>query len=200
MQMRKIIVLFSGGIESTSLLAHYLLKGYLVYPLYVKFGYDWEKEELKCAKKVHLYMKKRFKNIMPLKVLKANARIKNIKKSNVEIPLRNLILCTCGAVYGSKKGIYAISLGSLGSFPFKDNKYEYFKTLEKLISEGLNGEFKIELPFFGLHKDEVLKRYGKYIPLELTISCLFPVNGKPCGSCEKCKEREEAIKKLTLQV
>ncbi|GAB6065319.1 hypothetical protein JCM9492_04110 [Aquifex pyrophilus] len=199
--MKKIVVLFSGGVESTALIVHYALKNYTVYPLYVKFGFPWENYEKEVAKKVLNILKGKFRGILNLKVDIANAPLKRFEKypsseGELEIPLRNLILCTRGAIYAFKKGIDRCAIGSLGIYPFPDNKRDYFDKLEELISSGLGKPFVIETPFFGMEKEEVIKRYGMYIPLSITLSCINPVNGKPCGKCIKCKEREEATKLL----
>ncbi|AAC06979.1 7-cyano-7-deazaguanine synthase, partial [Aquifex aeolicus] len=110
--------------------------------------------------------------------------------------MRNFILCTAGALYGVPKGINTCAIGSLGMYPFEDNKKEFFEKLSETISMSLGKEFYIETPFMGMHKHEVIKRYGKFIPLELSLTCINPVNGEPCGKCIKCKEREEALSLL----
>ncbi|WP_461831835.1 7-cyano-7-deazaguanine synthase [Aquifex sp.] len=199
--MKKVVVLFSGGVESTALLVHYALRNYTVYPLYVRFGLPWEDYEKEVAKKVLNILRRRLGGILNLKVDIARAPLKRFKnfpssEDELEIPLRNLILCTRGAIYAYKKGADRCAIGSLGIYPFPDNKREYFDKLEELISSGLGKSFFIETPFYGMEKDEVIKKYGRYIPLDITLSCINPVNGKPCGKCIKCREREEATKLL----
>jgi 7-cyano-7-deazaguanine synthase len=43
--MKKSVVLFSGGVESTCVLYLKLLEGQVVYPVYVKCGMPWERLE-----------------------------------------------------------------------------------------------------------------------------------------------------------
>jgi len=199
--MRKIVVLFSGGVESSALLVHYLKRNYLVYPLYVKFGYPWEEEELSRAKEVYKFFRDRYRNLMLLGVRKLKATLKNFREAprseeELEIPMRNYILCTVGAIYGVSRGTYRCAIGSLGMYPFPDNRREFFEELSKVISQSLGKEFRIETPFMGMHKHEVLKFYGREIPLHLSLSCISPVNGKPCGKCVKCRERKDALSLL----
>ena len=52
-------------------------------------------------------------------------------------------------------------------------------------------------PFGNLHKREVL-RLGVGLPLELTCSCLAPVDGLHCGRCNKCAERQAAFREAGL--
>jgi len=47
-------------------------------------------------------------------------------------------------------------------------------------------------PYRALHKTDVLRR-GKDLPLEHTFSCNRPVNGRHCGACNKCHERQQGF-------
>lgn len=51
---------------------------------------------------------------------------------------------------------------------------------------------KISFPIVRLSKKEIMKlsnQYNFYNILEITWSCWFPKNGKPCGRCPMCKDR-----------
>ncbi len=61
MSVHKVVVLFSGGVESTCMLYMYLKEDWLVYPVYVKAGYPWESLELERTKALWLYTKKNTK-------------------------------------------------------------------------------------------------------------------------------------------
>ncbi len=198
--MRKIIVLFSGGVESSALVVYYARRGFIVYPLYVRFGYPWEGYELRNAVIVLNTLRNEYRNIVRIRVRKIKGVLKDFKKplseKELEIPMRNLLLCTEAAKLGYRLGIFRVAHGSLGLYPFPDSKRDYFDSLQELIGTGLGVNFVIETPFYGMHKEEILRTYGRYIPLELTFSCISPVNGKPCGKCVKCKERTKALSSL----
>jgi len=195
----KIVLLFSGGVESTCLIYMYLRKGWLVYPVYIKAGYPWEAFELENAKSLWLYTKRKHKNLMPLRVLPAinPERVSRRKHDkNLFIPLRNINLIAMAGNYALLKGIEYVAIGSLGIYPFPDNNADYMKRLQSLIN------IELLTPFMGMEKHEVLKKFSEGIPLERTLSCIRPkkVKGKVlhCGKCEKCKERQEALKHLLL--
>ncbi len=195
----KIVLLFSGGVESTCLLYMYLRKGWLVYPVYIKAGYPWEAFELENAKSLWLYTKRKHKNLMPLRVLPAinPERVSRRKHDkNLFIPLRNINLIAMAGNYALLKGIEYVAIGSLGIYPFPDNNADYMKRLQSLIN------IELLTPFMGMEKHEVLKKFSESVPLERTLSCIRPkkVKGKVlhCGKCEKCKERQEALKHLLL--
>jgi 7-cyano-7-deazaguanine synthase len=190
--MRKVGVLFSAGVESTSLLVHYLSEGYLVYPIYVRCGLPWEETELLWAKRLWAYLKKSYGNLMLLKVLPAKAI--NPVRGEIEIPLRNFILLSGVVVEFYRKGIRGVAFGSLGIYPFPDNNREYFDRLQELVSEGLREPVVIETPFMGMEKYEVIKLYKDSVPYRLTFSCMHPVRNRHCGTCDKCVERREGFR------
>ncbi len=188
--MRKIAVLFSGGIESACLLTYYLVRKYVAVPVYVKCGFPWEKVELDRASRLWSHMKRRFPNLLPMRI----TSIKGVrKKGRLEIPLRNFFLVSATASVAVRKGMYTLAVGSLGLYPFPDNNRRYFDDLERLISTGLRRPFRIETPFMELEKEEVIRAFYRLVPLELSFSCIRPVRGKHCGVCEKCMERKEAF-------
>jgi len=67
--MKKSVVLFSGGVESTCVLYLKLLEGRVVYPVYVKCGMPWERLEYAKATELWQETKGRFSRLMPIKVL-----------------------------------------------------------------------------------------------------------------------------------
>lgn len=197
----RIAVLFSSGVESTTLLYMYLQKGYLVYPVYVKSGEKWERLEVENAINLWRYTKRSYPNLMALRILRVQGQVaprETLKTiQDIFIPLRNMTLITTCALYALSKNINRLAIGSLGLYAFPDNTREYLKDLERLIAKGSGREFFIETPLFGLEKAHIIRTGLGIVPYDLTLSCAKPrkVKGKivPCGKCIKCKERQEAL-------
>ncbi len=156
--------------------------------------------ELENAQSLWHITKKRYKNLMPLAVVSLHR--KRLRLKGLFIPLRNATLVLACANLLLSKGIKDLAIGSLGLYPFPDNNLSYLKDTEKLVSLGALQDFRVHAPFMGLEKAQVVKEFGKDVPLERTLSCIRPrkVKGRivGCGVCEKCKEREEAITLLPL--
>jgi len=191
--MKKVGVLFSAGVESSSLLVYYLEKGYITLPLYARCGLPWEKAELKWSERLWASLKRRYSRLLPLRVFSENGLQPH--RGDVEIPLRNLTLVMGAVVRAYDRGVRRLAVGSLGIYPFPDNNREYFQRLENLISEGLRENVRLETPFMGMEKWEVIREFHGRISYKLTFSCMKPVRGKHCGICEKCLERKEGFSK-----
>jgi len=111
---------------------------------------------------------------------------------------RNLVLLTKAGVVAAARDVSRIVLGPLADNPFPDATPEFFDSMSRTLSLGLDHPIDIATPFARLHKKEVIRigqRLG--VPLELTMSCMNPVNGSPrpihCGVCSKCRERRDAF-------
>ena len=199
--MKKAVVLFSGGVESSAILYLYLSRGWIVYPVYVKTGQFWERFEYRKAIHLWEHTRKRYPNLMPLRVEPLRAVCPRPRSINTEsqlfIPLRNLTLLTAVGNYALSKGAYQIGLGSLGLYPFPDNNLGYIKQVEDLMSKGASTKIEVDVPLLGLEKSEVVRRFKNLVPFHLTFSCVNPVikDGRilHCGKCIKCMERKEAM-------
>jgi len=199
--MNKVVVLFSGGVESSCLLYFYLSKEWIVYPAYVITGRFWEKFEYKRASALWRYAKKTYPNLMPIRCVVTKTAPTESKFIRTEeelfIPLRNLTLLTAVGSYALSKDAKHIAIGSLGLYPFPDNDFGYLQEVEALISKGANTSLKICAPLFGMEKWEVVQKFKGLVPFHLTFSCINPVVRKGkilhCGKCIKCVERKKAF-------
>lgn len=201
--MKKVIVLSSGGIDSSVLISVMSQNGYEVYPVFIRQGFVWEAAEIFWLKKfLHSF------HVEPLTIL--DFPVKDVYGAHwsltgkntpgyqsgdekVYLPGRNVFLISKAAVWGAEKGIHEIALGPLAGNPFPDSTRQFFDSVEKTLSLGLGEKFKIHTPFLKLKKRQVLALAGS-IPLQFTFSCLKPnQNYEPCGKCNKCRERDEVL-------
>ncbi len=207
--MDKIAVLASGGLDSSVLVA-VLAKSAEVYPVYVRCGLKWEALELAGLESFLAALEN--PNVMPLTVLSiptaaiygdhwsvTGARVPDADAPDEEvfIPGRNILLLGLTAVWCSTRGISRIVIGSLGGNPFPDATADFFESYSRTLSVGLGREVKVEAPFRGFHKEDIIRQY-KDLPLELTLTCMAPSEGRVhCGQCNKCRERQLAFRKAS---
>jgi len=202
----KVAVLASGGLDSSVLIAE-MAKTAEAYPIYVKCGLAWEEMELKGLRSFIDALKD--SNVKPLTVLSApiadvygnhwsvsgtSVPAADDPDETVFLPGRNILLIGVAAVWCSTHGISRIVIGSLGGNPFPDATPEFFGTFGRALTIGLGHQVRIDAPWLGLHKDEVVKMFHD-LPLELTFTCMAPRNGLHCGQCNKCGERQVAFGK-----
>jgi 7-cyano-7-deazaguanine synthase len=91
--------------------------------------------------------------------------------------------------------VHRIALGPLAGNPFPDATPEFFETIGRALSLGLNHPISIATPLTSWHKDEVVRQGTALgVPLDLTLSCMNPTaDDRHCGACSKCRERRDAF-------
>jgi 7-cyano-7-deazaguanine synthase len=83
--------------------------------------------------------------------------------------------------------------------PFPDATPAFFDTMSRALGLGLAAPIAIEAPFLTLHKSEVIRKgIALGVPLDLTLSCMQPVDGLHCGRCSKCRERRDAFREAGI--
>jgi len=199
-------VLISGGVDSAILCVE-LLKNYSrVAPLYIRSGLRWEGVELACAHRFLEAVKTRgLDDVVVLDEPIADVYGAHWSTSGMDIPsaetrddavylpARNLLLNVKAAVWCRLRGFPILALGTLGSNPFPDSTPSFFAKLESLLREAMGGELRLIRPFERLHKSDVIA-LGRDLPLHLTFSCIDPIDGLHCGSCNKCAERKKGFR------
>jgi 7-cyano-7-deazaguanine synthase len=200
-----VAVLASGGVDSAVLVAHLAEPGPVVHPVYVRFGLAWEP-----AEEAHL---RRFlgaldgRGVRPLSVIElpvadvygahwslsgVDVPDETTTDDSVYLPGRNLLLLVKTSIWCSRHDVHRIALGTLQGNPFADSSPQFFSGLAGLASTALDFDLRVETPFAGLTKAEVLE-LGRRLPLEHTFSCIAPVRGQHCGRCNKCAERRKGF-------
>jgi 7-cyano-7-deazaguanine synthase len=207
-----LVVLASGGVDSAILVADQASQGRVVHPVYIRFGLGWEEVE-----EAHL---RRFlaalpdgEGIQPLTVMElpiadvygahwsvsgTDVPDETTADDAVYLPGRNLLLLAKTTVWCALHGIGAIALGTLRGNPFTDSSRQFFSGLASLASLALSHPIEVLTPYAELTKVEVLNR-GRGLPLELTFSCVAPVDGNHCQACNKCAERRKAFAEASVE-
>lgn len=201
----RVTVLASGGLDSCVLLACVAEVADEVHPLFVRNGHPWEDAEVAALRRfVAALRQPQFRPIaersLPMRdLLDAHWGAPGYQPGFSEgyranfIPGRNLALLTVASLFAFINGAGALALGLLEGNPYPDASPRFFSAFETLFAEGLGRPLEILTPFAKLPKEEVV-RVGEALPLELSLSCVNPVDGQNCGDgCNKCAERQKAF-------
>jgi 7-cyano-7-deazaguanine synthase len=200
-------VLVSGGLDSAILLAESLSQYPAVWPLYVRFGLFWEATELHHLRQ--LLDAIRTPTLRPLTLLDmpvADLYGEHWSLTGLEVPAagtpdaavylpgRNVLFLAKAMLWCHLHAVPSLALAPLESNPFADATPEFFAVYQDVVNSALGGAVRVEQPYRGLHKEEVLRR-GRHLPLQWTFSCMRPIDGLHCGRCNKCAERRAAFVK-----
>jgi 7-cyano-7-deazaguanine synthase len=221
--MQKAIILLSGGLDSTTVLAIAKNAGFEVYALGFSYG-QRHKIELESARKIaEEFGVKEFKIAeIDLRIFGGSALTANISvpKNNLlstddsshEIPItyvpaRNTIFLSYALAYAETVGAFDIFIGvnAIDYSGYPDCRPEFIQTFEKLAdlatAAGVEnqGRFKINAPLIHMSKKEIIQKGLKLgVDYSLTHSCYDPVvKGKEvyaCGECDSCSLRKEGFR------
>lgn len=208
--MAKVAALASGGLDSAIMLAE-LAANSQVYPIYVEAGLVWEQGEKDSLERFLAALAK--PSIEPVTYLSVpvgpilgshwsvtGQAVPDAQAPDSEmfIPGRNVLLIAVTSVWCSTHDVGRIAIGSLGGNPFPDATPEFFETFGSVLSAGLGHEIKIEAPFRGRTKAELVRAHSN-LPLELSLTCANPSNLSHCGNCNKCTERQDAFRESGVE-
>jgi 7-cyano-7-deazaguanine synthase len=194
----KLVVLASGGVDSSVIM--FLLKkdAHEVLPLFVDYGQLAGQREWASCKAVC-----KFLGLIPARI-DISGFGKSIpsgitdEKLDIEkqafLPTRNLLFLTVGAAYAYSKLATGVAIGILANPIFPDQTAEFIVAAEKTIKIALGSDIAVLAPLISLDKRDTLNLAIKYnLPLDLMSYCHSKAE-KPCGSCISCKERMAAEK------
>lgn len=189
--MKDTIILFSGGLDSTVLL--YSERDRIKAALFASYAQPSEREEGLAATimldALHIPMKHVYTPMSGIEDMQAQGGVRGPRI----VPARNLILLAhavnLALAEGCSRVIYGATGGDVGAYA--DCRASFVTALSSAC-RGLG--CVIEAPLLGKSKAAVVA-LGRSAgaPLELSWSCYAPRHGQPCGGCNACLERGEAL-------
>ncbi len=215
----KILVLSSGGVDSTTCLAMAVAEvgAENVLALSVYYGQKHDKE-IQAAKKVaEYYGVQRME--LDLSVIFAGSNCSLLKQSTEEIPLESyaqqieethgehpvstyvpfrngLFLSSAASIalsHGCSKIMYGAHADDAAGAAYPDCSLDFVNAMNQAIYLGSGNQLTIEAPFVSLTKADVVKKGLELgVPYELTWSC-YEGGEKPCGKCGTCIDRMRAF-------
>ena len=200
-----VAVLISGGLDSCILTAKLLADGHRVRPFYIQTDLCWQAAELVAARRflkaisrptlhelVVLEMPLRDLYQQHWSVSGQNTPDADSPDEAVFLPGRNALLLVKAAIWCQMHGIEYLALAPLGTSPFADAQAGFFRDFQAALNCGDLAPLTILRPFDGMTKRQVME-LGRGFPVDLSFSCMAPVDGLHCGQCNKCAERQAAF-------
>ena len=215
----KALVLFSGGVDSTTCLAIAIDKygADEVLALSVSYGQKHDKE-LQAAKKIAAHYGVRFMQLDLAKIFEdsncsllqgADADIPKesysdqLKESDGKpvstyVPFRNGLFLSAAASVALSHECTEIYYGAhsddAAGNAYPDCSAEFNESINRAIYLGSGGQLTVIAPFIGMNKAQVVAEGLRlHVPYELTWSC-YEGGEKPCGVCGTCRDRAEAFR------
>jgi 7-cyano-7-deazaguanine synthase len=205
------VLLFGGGIESTTLLGRFLAEGRTVWPVYQHWGLRWEDCELLHARRFCRAMAcERLRPLLeirhsPGEVLGGHWSVTGVRipragdpASSLEIPLRNLTLLRTAAARLPDLPELHLVMGTTADNHFSDGSREFFDRCEQTLQGEFGKPVRILTPLIGADKSQVIRQAGREA-LAWSFSCLSPRNDLHCGACYKCGRRKEAFRSAHVE-
>ena len=191
--------------ESTALVAAFLLLGRRVIPVHLTCGLLWDPCETAwvrrfCESFHHERLSPLIEISLPLEgFLRAHWAVtgRDVPRAGdssarLEIPLRNLSLLGFAVHELKSESDYALALGTTADNHYPDGSREYFDRVEGVLSLEAGFPLRILTPFIGLSKAEVIRRTPSAV-LAASFSCVDPRDDRHCGECIKCGSRAQAF-------
>lgn len=201
---KKVVLLYSGGIDSTAAGIILKEKGYRVFPLFIDYGQTALKTEKYLVQKTPKVL-----GLEPVKIIKTNL-LKQLTKSTLLggqaaddkqawVPGRNTLFMIIAGIFAKQIDADGICLGYIldDNFVFGDNDYFHHKNLEELLSKSFLQPMEVMLPTSSWQKKDLIALLKKKKILRYTVSCwnakLKDGQITLCHKCANCVERENLL-------
>lgn len=206
MKTTEVILLLSGGIDSTTMLAQLTGEGKEVHALSFDYG-QRHAVELEYAKRNAAHYQVATHHVIKIDygpMAEGNILTgREAEVNTVYVPGRNLMMLSSAAAYAEAKAIgdiyFAANADDGQRFP--DCSQAFVSALNELWQSCSNTKgVKVHVPLIHLTKVDVIeKALALEVGLQNTMSCYTPSGQQACGQCLSCTLRKEAIKNLKIK-
>lgn len=222
MHQPKSVVLLSGGLDSTTVLAIARSEGYTVHALSFQYG-QRHQMELEAARRVASHLGAADHTVVNIDLRKFGG---SALTSEIEVPkgrslgemgrgipityvpARNTIFLSFALAWSEVLGASDIFIGvnALDYSGYPDCRPEYIRAFEEMANlatkAGVEGRqrLKIHTPLISLSKAEIIRTgLALGVDYSMTMSCYDPSPlGDACGACDACLLRLKGFREVGL--
>jgi 7-cyano-7-deazaguanine synthase len=204
----KVVLIYSGGLDSTVLLYDLIAKGQEVRALSINYR-QRHSQELACAAAITALVgvEHRVADLRSISTLLSGSSLtspdvpvpdghyaEDTMKATV-VPNRNMIMLSVAAGWAISTKSDAVTFAAHGGDHaiYPDCRAEFADALDKAIQLADWHSVRLIRPFVGMTKADIAKRGAELrVPFEKTWSC-YKGGTHHCGVCGTCVERREAF-------
>ena len=211
---RPAVVLFSGGLDSSTCLAMARADGFAPHALSVRYG-QRHAQELVAAQRVATAL------AVPLRVVEVDLRAIGGSALTSDlavpkdapigggipvtyVPARNTVLLALALGYAETLGAQDLYLGvnAIDYSGYPDCRPAFVEAFERLANvataaavEG-RARYTVHAPLLRLSKADIVREGTRLgVPFHLTLSCYDPAaEGLACGRCDSCRLRAQGFR------
>lgn len=222
-ELKKTILIFSGGLDSSTLLWFAILNGYNVHALSFNYG-QRHVRELECAKDIAFHAHQ-FAKPLGLEVTHAiiditsfrgiftgssqtDSRV-DVPKGHYEdesmkltvVPNRNMIMLSIATAFAISSKTNSITYGAHSGDHaiYPDCRPMFIYQMQRVLDICHYEPIQLKVPFMRNSKADIVRMGLKYkVPYELTYTC-YEGEALACGQCGSCTERLEAFKENKVE-
>ncbi|MGL6072823.1 MAG: 7-cyano-7-deazaguanine synthase QueC [Fimbriiglobus sp.] len=203
------VILFSGGLDSTTLLYHLLAEGHHVRALSVDYGQRHGARELVCACDIALSLGVEHR-ILDLRSLVGFLGDNGLTDPSKPIPLgeyapenmsltvvpnRNMILISVALAWCASTGGGQVAFAAHGGeyTPYPDCQPAFAEAMHHAARTAHEPPLAVVAPFVNWTKTDIVRHgAGLRVPFEKTWSC-YVGQEFHCGACGTCIDRRRAF-------
>lgn len=211
--MRKAVVVFSGGQDSTTCLVQAIQNFDEVHAVTFDYG-QRHSQEIEVAKTLAKNLKVASHKVLDVGVLNELA-VSSLTRDDIAVsheltekgvpnsfvPGRNILFLTLAGIYAYQIGAHAVITGvcetDFSGYP--DCRDEFIKTMQQALDKGMDYPLEIQTPLMWLDKAQTWQLADELGALDLireqTLTCYNGVIGDGCGDCPSCELRRQGLEK-----
>ena len=211
MENKRALLLLSGGIDSTTLLAKLSNEYYKVIAISFDYGQKHEIELNYAKKNAEKYGVEKHHIIELDKILFQSSALVNreisiasYKKNehvegnvNAYVPFRNLLFISTALSLAEtlKLNEVYLAFNSDDNANFWDCRTDFVEKINAIATS--NTSIQIKTPFINFSKTEVIKLAHQFhVDLKNTITCYQPIEETECGICLSCITKQKALENV----
>lgn len=206
---RKAIVIFSGGLDSTTLLYHLRAEGYELHALSVNYGQRHQTQELAAAHAIagRLGIDRKALDLTGLTEFLGKNSLSDRSVGVPEgpyaeasmrlttVPNRNMILLSVALAWAASLKVPAVAFGAHGGAytPYPDCQPAFAEAMDQAARVCDWSPIRVLAPFVDWTKADIVRRGAEVgVPFALTWSC-YQGGARHCGRCGTCLDRKAAF-------